>query len=192
MDDRLRLIRYLYGEETDESALARRLSEDDDLYREYERLRATKQALDDRPARQPDPAVVDQVVSDARTAAESTPSPAPSTDDRPARAPSRTWTRRLQAASAAVAVALLVGLGWWQVPGASDDPTAGPVESRALNESAPQAPTTAESQAADGERIPAWDEGDDLVRIQRSIERLQAHSTPDRWGSLQRVSQNRP
>jgi hypothetical protein len=192
MDDRLRLIRYLYGEETDASALARRLSEDDDLYREYERLRATKQALDDRPARQPDPAVVDQVVNDARTAAESTPSSAPPTDDRPARAPSRTWTRRLQAASAAVAVALLVGLGWWQVPGASDDPAGGTVETRALNESAPQAPATAESQAADGERMPAWDEGDDLVRIQRNIERLQAHSTPDRWGSLQRVSQNRP
>ncbi len=53
MDDRLRLIRYLYDEEVDESALARRLSDDPDLYREYEELAATKRALDDRPARRP-------------------------------------------------------------------------------------------------------------------------------------------
>jgi len=117
MDDRLRLIRYLYGEETDESALVRRLSEDEDLYREYEGLRATKHALDDRPARRPDPGVVDQVVNEARAAAQSTPSPAPPADDRPARAPSRTWTRRLQAAGAALALGLLVGIGWWQGPG---------------------------------------------------------------------------
>ncbi|WP_240333499.1 hypothetical protein [Salinibacter ruber] len=86
MDDRLRLIRYLYDEEVDESALARRLSDDPDLYREYEELAATKRALDDRPARRPDAAVVDQVVDQARTAA-------PPSEDRPARAPSHAWAR---------------------------------------------------------------------------------------------------
>lgn len=188
MDDRLRLIRYLYDEETDESTLARRLSEDEDLYREYERLRATKRALDDRPARQPDPGVVDQVVNEAQTASASTPSSAPPTDDRPARAPTRTWTHRLQTVGAALALTVLIGIGWWQGPGASDEAVTDAATPGALDGTAQQAPAAADSRTADAEAIPAWDEGEELVRIQRSIDRLQAHSTPDRWGSLQRTS----
>ncbi len=98
MDDRLRLIRYLYDEEVDESALARRLSDDPDLYREYEELAATKRAW------------------------------------------STTWS------------------------------------------------TTAQTRSSDADAIPAWDDGEELIRIQRRIDRLQARSAPDRWGSLQRVS----
>lgn len=191
MDDRLRLIRYLYDEETDASTLARRLSEDEDLYREYERLRATKQALDDRPARRPDPSVVDQVVNEARTASEAAPSSAPPADDRPARAPSRSWTHRLQTVGAALALMVLIGIGWWQGPGAADEPVADGATPGALDKTQ-QAPTAAESRTADAEAVPAWDEGEDLIRIQRSIDRLQAHSTPDRWGTLQRASQPRP
>ncbi|MFB6099061.1 MAG: hypothetical protein ABEK84_08130, partial [Salinibacter sp.] len=77
MDDRLRLIQYLYDdEEVDDPAFTRRLTEDEALYREYERLRTTKEELDDRPARRPDPVVVDQVMDRACTAAQkpSTPS----------------------------------------------------------------------------------------------------------------------
>lgn len=185
MDDRLRLIRYLYGEEVDESALVRRLSEDEDLYREYERLSATKRTLDDRPTRQPDPAVVDQVVDEAHTAAQSAVSPA---EDRPARAPSSPWTRRLQTVSAALALLLLIGLGWWQGPGAPDDPVAESATPSALERAPQQAPTTAETRTTDAEAIPAWDDGEELIRIQRRINRLRARSAPDRWGSLQRVS----
>jgi len=186
MDDRLRLIRYLYDEEVDESALARRLSDDKALYREYEELAATKRALDDRPARQPDAAVVDQVVDDARTAARS---PAAPTEDRPARAPSHAWTRRLQPASAALALLLVIGLGWWQGGGMSDGPVADSVTPGAIDASAQQAPATAaETQTRDADAVPAWDDGDELIRIQRRIDRLQARSAPDRWGSLQRVS----
>jgi len=186
MDDRLRLIQYLYGEEVDESALARRLFEDEDLCREYERLSATKRTLDDRPARQPDPAVVDQVVNKARTAAQSSGSP---TEDRPARAPSRPWTRRLQTVSAGLALVLLIGLGWWQGGGMVDDPVAESANSNALSGPPQQAPTTADTRPSDADAIPAWDDGEELIRIQRRIERLQARSAPDRWGSLQRVSQ---
>lgn len=186
MHDRLRLIRYLYGEEEDESALVRRLSEDEGLYREYERLAATKRTLDDRPARQPDPAVVDQVVNTARAAAESS---APPTDDRPARAPSHPWTRRLQTASAAFAVVLLIGLGWWQGGGTTGDPVAESARPSGMNGAAQQTPSTVETRAADAEGIPAWDDGEELIRIQRRIDRLQSRSAPDQWGSLQRVSQ---
>ncbi|WP_263785658.1 hypothetical protein [Salinibacter grassmerensis] len=187
MDDRLRLIRYLYDEEVDESALARRLSGDEDLYREYEELAATKRALDDRPARQPDAAVVDQVVDEARTAAQSA---APPTEDRPARAPSHSWTRRLQPASAALALLLVIGLGWWQGGGTSGGPVADSATPGApQDEGTPQrAPATAETQTRDADAIPAWDDGEELIRIQRRIDRLQARSAPDRWGSLQRVS----
>ena len=185
MDDRLRLIRYLYDEEVDESALARRLSDDPDLYREYEELAATKRALDDRPARQPDAAVVDQVVNEARTAA---PPAAPPSEDRPARAPSHAWTRRLQPASAALALLLVIGLGWWQGGGTSDGPVADSATPGAIDGTSQQAPATAESQTRGADAVPAWDDGEELIRIQRRIDRLQARSAPDRWGSLQRVS----
>jgi hypothetical protein len=42
------------------------------------------------------------------------------------------------------------------------------------------------------EQVPAWDDSDELVRIHRRIEQLRAHSTPDRWGTLQRVDRSRP
>ena len=185
MDDRLRLIRYLYGEDEDASTLARRLSEDEDLYREYERLRDTKRALDDRPARRPDPAVVDQVVDDARAAAQSS---APSTADRPARAPAHSWNRRLQTVGAGLALLLLIGLGWWQGAGAPDNPVADSATPGVLEGTSRQAPTTANTRPTDADAIPAWDDGEELIRIQRRIDRLQARSTPDRWGSLQRAS----
>jgi hypothetical protein len=165
MDDRLRLIRYLYDEEVDESALARRLSDDPDLYREYEELAATKRALDDRPARRPDAAV-----------------------DRPARAPSHAWARRLQPAGAALALLLVIGLGWWQGDGTSDGPAADAAAPGAIDGAPRQAPTTAQTRSSGADAIPAWDDGEELIRIQRRIDRLQARSAPDRWGSLQRVS----
>ncbi|WP_233993465.1 hypothetical protein [Salinibacter altiplanensis] len=188
MDDRLHLIRYLYGEEEDESALARRLSGDEDLYREYEELAATKRALDDRPARRPDAAVVDQVVDEAREAAHSSgPRSTSPAEDRPARSPSRPWTRRLQTAGAALALLMVIGLGWWQGGGRSDGPVADSATPGALDEPARQAPTAAETRTSNADDVPAWDDGEELVRIQRRIDRLQARSAPDRWGALQRV-----
>ena len=185
MDDRLRLIQYLYDEEVDDPAFARRLTEDEALFREYERLRAAKDDLDDRPARRPDPAVVDQVVHRARTAAQES---SRSTGDRPPRRPSPTWTGRLQTASAALAFVLLIGLGWWQEGGFVEDPVAG-----ASPETAQQTtPAAVDSREAHGRAIPAWDDSDELVRIQRRIEQLQAHSGPDSWGTLQPVSRTHP
>lgn len=188
MDDTLRLIQYLYDEDIDDAAIARRLSEDEDLYREYERLRATKKRLDERPSRRPDSAVVDRVVEEARSATQAD-SPSPRRNgDRSARPPSRTWSHRLQTASAALALLLLAGLGWWQLPTTSDTSTA--VSSAETAQRTPPAP--AETRDGRAGRVPAWDDSDELVRIHRRIERLRTQSTPDRWGTLQRVDRSRP
>jgi hypothetical protein len=187
MDDPLRLIQYLYDEEVDDPTFARRLTEDETLYREYERLRATKEDLDNRSSRRPDPAVVDQVVDQARTAAqESTASPS-SPNDRPPRRPFPTWTRRLQTVSAGLALVLLVGLGWWREGGLVGDPMEG------SSESAQQAPpTVVEGREQDEQSIPTWDDSDELVRIHRRLEQIQTHSASNAWGALQSASRTRP
>jgi hypothetical protein len=192
MDDPLRLIQYLYGEDEDESTVARRLSEDEALYREYERLRETKERLDDRPARRPDPAVVDEVVDTARAAAQSS-SPTPRPDeDRPARPPTRSWTRRLQMVGTALALGLFVGVGWWQLPETVDESTAVSAPDGLAPTASQSAPATTEERRGSTDAVPAWDDSDDLVRINRRIERLQTQSGSDSWGTLQSVDRRRP
>lgn len=200
MDDRLRLIQYLYEEDGDETTLPRRLSEDETLRREYERLQETKAHLDRRPSSRPDPAVVDRVVAAARTAARD-PSDSPhAAEDRPARPPARPWRLRLQAASATLALLLVVGLGWWQRPGATEEApsttaaedTRGTALDGARGEAQSGTPSALGGGALEAEAVPAWDDRDELVRIHRRIERLQARSAPDGWGGLQTVSQSGP
>lgn len=178
MDDTLRLIQYLYGEDVGDPSLVRRLSEDEDLRREFERLRATKAELDRRSSKQPDPAVVDRVVDAAGEAAEG----APTAADRPARAPSRSWTRRLRGISAALALLLVVGLGWWQLDGAAPG-DAGSQSAQGVT----QAASTEEADA-----VPDWDDSDELVRLHHRIERVRARSTSDWGGGLQTVNRSRP
>ncbi len=194
MDDRLRLLQYLYDEDVDEASIARHLAEDEELFREYQRLREAKRQLDECSSRRPDPAVVDQVVDTARAAAQAPDSASPAVkegeNDRPPRAPGRSWTDRLHTASAALAVLLLVGFGWWQGGGVPD--LSGASAPDALAERARPAGAAAEpgtrAEAVPAEAVPAWDDSDEVVRIHRRIERLQAHSAPGRWGStLQRV-----
>lgn len=183
MDDRLRLLMYLYDEEVDEASLARRLAEDESLFREYRRLREAKAQLDARPAARPDPAVVDQVVETARAATEApkepTEPPATPHASRTARPPQRSWTGRLQATGAALAVVLLVGLGWWHGRSGADAPA--PAASAGRSAAEPRAAFSKE--VAPSAAVPAWDDREELVRIHRRIERLRAHSRPDRWGS---------
>ncbi|MFB6249337.1 MAG: hypothetical protein ABEL97_12285 [Salinibacter sp.] len=197
MNDSLRLIQSLYGEDVGDPDFARRVAEDETLRRERERLRQAKDALDRRSPASPDPKVVDRVVAQAEAAA-SEPSgraadrPAPDrpAPDRPARTPDRAWTCRLQGAAAALLVVLVVGFGWWQLrPSgpAPPGPTAG--------ESARQGP---QSAAADGAQamsddMPEWNDHDDVVRLHRRVERLQSRSRSDTWGTdLQAVDQAQP
>jgi len=173
MNDTLRLVQYLYDEADAPAVVERRLMDDVDLRREYRELRATKEVLDEQPARSPDAAVVDRVVARAGAAANQAESPASPTEaapDRPARTPARDWTRRLQGASAALAMVLLIGLGVWALPGGTaTQPAGAPADNVA--DAAPSAdadgPATRSAQA-----LPDWDSRDELVRLNRRIERL--------------------
>lgn len=181
MDDTLRLLQYLYGEDVDDPSFVRRLAADDELRREYEQLKDTKEKLDRRPSPQPDPAVVDRVVDAAAGAA--TRSPAA---DRPPRSPSRSWTRRLQGASAMLVVLLAVGLGWWQLDGLA------PGEwGQQANESGPSA-ASVETVGEEAEGVPKWDDSDELVRLHRRIEHVRARSASEWKGTIQSVDQTQP
>jgi negative regulator of sigma E activity len=189
MDDSLRIIQYLYGEEIDDPDFARRVADDEDLRREFDRLQETKDVLDRRSAPSPDPDVVDRVVDRAAEAAHEKDASGPA-PDRAARAPDRSWTRRLQNAGAALALLAALGIGWWYMPG--DGPTA----ETATGEAAAQrtAPASASSgQAQDGDALPAWDDSDEVVRLHRRLELLQTQSRSDAWGGdVQPASRDRP
>jgi hypothetical protein len=184
MDDSLRIIQYLYGEEVDDPDFARRVADDEDLRREFDRLQETKDALDRRSSPSPDSSVVDQVVDRAADAAPSTPSPTRASDRAP-RSPTRNWTRRLQNAGAGLALVLAVGLGWWYMP-KTDAP---PESSAQQTESA----TAASESGQDAEELPEWDDRDEVVRLHRRIEQLQTQSRSDAWtGNPQPATQTRP
>lgn len=190
MNDTNRLIRYLYGEENDPS-LARRVAEDETLRREYEELRAVKDALDQRSSPSPARGVVDGIVERAGKAAQSS---GRSGDDRAERAPSRgprrpsrTWTRRARSLTATVALVLLMGLVWWGL----SDTTA--LTDSLTTESQPASAAESTPEQAGGDAIPAWDDREDVVRLHRRIEHLQTRSRADAWeADVQSVDQTRP
>lgn len=192
MNDRLRLIQYLYDEDDAAAAPERWRGEDASLSREYEALRETKEALDRRPARSPDPEVIDRVVARAEAAAQSASEPAAPTDrspaaDRPPRAGEARRMRRLRGVSAAIAVLLMAGIGWWAVSGTvgGDGPAPGSVVNATTQ-------PAAEGASGDEQAIPAWDDRDEFVRLHSRIERLQTQSQIETWdGRLQPV-QSRP
>lgn len=189
MDDALRIIQHLYGEEVDDPTFDRRVAEEESLRREYERLRATKDALDRRSPRTPDPDVVDHIVDRAAEAAQpdGATEPAP---DRGARAPSRTRTQRLQRVSAALAFALLVGLGWWALP--QDAGFLGTATSESTDP-ATESATASPEEVQEAQALPEWDDRDEVVRLHRRIEHLQTQSRSDAWsGDPQTVGQTQP
>lgn len=188
MDDTLRLIRYLYGEENDDSGLERRLVEDDSLRDEFDRLRETKEHLDRRRPQRPDSEIVDRVVEHARAAAASGASRRDRAPDREPQAPRRSWNRRLQAVAAALALLLAVGVGWWRLPADEASPNA----TTEATSSQGAATSTSNERAGNPEDVPAWDDREELIRIHRDIERLQARSGPNEWGTLQTVGQSQP
>lgn len=179
MDDRLRLLQYLYGEDVDDPSFPRRMTADDELRREYERLQATKEELDQRSSPRPDPAVVDRVVDAAAEA-----STRAREGDRAPRSPSRSWNRRLQGASALVAVLLIVGLGWWQLD-LSAPGGAGP-------EALEQGASAASVEDVDESAVPEWDDSDELIRLHRRIEHVRARSASGWGGTIQTIDQGQP
>ena len=194
MDDTLRLIQHLYGEDVDDPAFVRRLREDEALRREYEELQDTKAALDRRASPSPDADVVDAVVDHAREAAGSdeteTREPAP---DRAARAPEHQHRRRLQGVSAVLALLLVAGVGWWQFQTPASAP-AGATANAPTAQSTNVAPTGGEPDVTASDDMPEWDDRDEVVRLHRRIEMLHTQNHSDGWGggSLQAVDRTGP
>ncbi len=126
MDETLRIVHHLYGEDTDPADL-RRLLEDEALRQEYEALSEVKFHLDHRKRARPDAQVIDRIVAAAATPQHSaTPHKRHDRAARPGRATRR--FRAIGAVSAVLAVVLAVGIGLDQfqsfIPNASQTDTA--------------------------------------------------------------------
>jgi hypothetical protein len=185
MDDTLRIIRYLYGEDDAPADVERRLAEDDDLRAEYKALHEVKQHLDERSPQRPDAAVIDQITQKAAEAASAqrtaTPAKSAGSERRASREPTRSAAgqRRRWGIAAAAALALVVVVGIWQYP--LDQDLNAVLESAPLAADQVQAPSSEAS--ASQSALPAWDEADDVVRLHRHIETLQVRSRPGAWDS---------
>ncbi len=109
MDETLRIVHHLYGEDTDPADL-RRLLEDEALRQEYEALSEVKFHLDHRKRARPDAQVIDRIVAAAATPQHrATPHQRHDRAARPGRATRR--FRAIGAVSAVLAVVLAVGIG---------------------------------------------------------------------------------
>lgn len=189
MDDSLRIIQHLYGEEVDDPSFIGRFAEDEELREEYDELKQTKNALDRRSSPSPDDEVVDRIVRRAGDTASSGPDERRASD-RDARAPTRSRSRHLRGLSAAVAVVMLLGFGWWYLP-----IDTGPAGSLVGESPAPETESVpaAAGEARRADALPEWDDRDAVVRLHRRIEQLQTRSRSDAWGGdLQPASQSRP
>jgi anti-sigma-K factor RskA len=178
MNKELRLIQHLYGEDDRPEEIEQILAADDTLRDVYRRWRAVKKQLDAKPPQRPDAAVIDRVVESAGSRSEERASQR-SARKRTDRAPStrrRTPWQRVLRVTAALAVLLIgVSIGVWQWEAeeslvANSDPTAATAQDDA-----------ARMSAADERSMPEWDEADDVVRLHRYIETLQARSSTTSW-----------
>lgn len=186
MDNELRLIRYLYGEEEHPEEVERLLAADSALRAEYRRLKATKDRLDARSPQRPDAAVVDRIVAAAERSAPTR----PRTDREPVTR-SRSPQRRVLGVTSILAVVLVVvGVGVAQWDGRTFEvPT---LETLVDAQSA----TETQGEVAEEAALPEWDEpNDDVARLHHYIETLHVRSSPDSWDSpgagLQPASQVR-
>lgn len=175
MDETLRIVRHLYGEEPDPEALKRRLTEDPALAREHDELAQVKAMLDEKPPSRPDASVLDAITAAAADAAGSEPSGRPSradrepvarTDDRAQPSGSR-LSRRLQQASLVAAAVLIAALGWWQLDDTTSSTSTEPIRAQTEQQLPPAA-----------RDLPDWDEGDDVVRLHRQLQVVNARSAP--------------
>lgn len=200
MDETLRIYRHLYGEEPDADDFDRRIRETPHLARELKSMREVKAMLDEKPPQRPDVSVVDAIVAEAaRAASDHAPSPSTKTasPDRTAcdhatrnhatrnhatrdhasrdRSASQRsgLSRRLQQVGLAAALILFAAIGIWQYQTAPSTKSTTPI-SADVNQQLPPA-------ARD---LPDWDEGDDVVRLHRRLEVVNARSASlSSWSS---------
>ena len=198
MNETLRIVRHLYGEEPNADDLEQRLREDPGLAQELDEMREVKAMLDKKSSQRPDASVIDAIVAEAaratsdRTASDASGtdsladrSPEPRTprdrparerpidehsaDERPAQRRSK-FSRRLQQASLAAALILVAALGVWQFQSQPADDTSA-VRAQTDQQLERQLPPAVRD-------LPDWDEGDDVVRLHRRLEVVNARSAP--------------
>lgn len=194
MDKELRIIRHLYGEDEHPEEVSRLLASDDALRKEYHELRVVKQQLDGRGRQRPDAGVLAHITEAAAQASTEGTEGTTSRRDRPPVARQRHRRRQRIGIAAAVAVVLMVSIGLWQWPGTESGGPAQASKSESVAVATdPSSASAGESSSASGSNLPSWDEGDDVVRLYRYIETLQARSSPAHWDSaempIQSVSQ---
>jgi hypothetical protein len=138
------------------------------------------------PEMRPDAAVVDRLVSVAASRAQSR---LAASSDAPAdRAPRRSrrssrralWSTRLQQTGATLALAALLAVGWWHSPAVPDAPSAS-VSDAPTKGASSLMQRAASSTAPRTAALPAWDDTDDMVRLHRRIELVQARSASSDW-----------
>lgn len=181
MDETLRIVRHLYGEEPDADDFERRIREQPDLARELDSMREVKDLLDAKPPQRPDASVVDAIVAEAARAASDTDSSRSASPDRTDRAPSDRsasqrsgLSRRLQQAGLAAALILVAALGLWQFQSSSTSDDSATGISAEVEQQLP--PATRD--------LPEWDEGDDVVRLHQRLEVVNARSaSTSSWSS---------
>lgn len=202
MNETLRIVRHLYGEEPNADDLEQRLREDPGLAQELDEMREVKAMLDKKSSQRPDASVIDAIVAEAARTASDGPasdtrgtgsfssrtgdrSPEPRTprdrparerpidehsaDERPAQRRSK-FSRRLQQASLAAALILVAALGVWQFQSQPADDTSA-VRAQTDQQLERQLPPAVRD-------LPDWDEGDDVVRLHRRLEVVNARSAP--------------
>lgn len=185
MNETLRIVRHLYGEEPDAEDLERRVRADPSLAQELDEMREVKAMLDKKSPQRPDASVIDAIVAEAAHAASDASRTDPSGTDnasfsRADRSPEPSesrersaqrrsgLSRRLQQASLAAALILVAALGVWQFQPADD---ASPVRAQTDQQLERQLPPAVRD-------LPDWDEGDDVVRLHRRLEVVNARSAP--------------
>ncbi|NNE69626.1 MAG: hypothetical protein HKN29_04595 [Rhodothermales bacterium] len=181
MDKELQLIEHLYDEPSEDTRPLRELLEDTDLAAEYQALSRAKFALDHRQRERPPAHVINAIV---REASGLPTAPAARRD----RAPLRLFRTRRRSVTAGLAFAAVLALTimvqpWNLLPSGTSDsvatadaPTEMPAE--VLLERLPPAATPIGTRASG--TVPGWDAGDDVRRLSRRIQALQAAGI-DQW-----------
>lgn len=181
MDKKLQLIEHLYDEPSADVRPLRELLEDPELAAEYQALSGAKFALDHRVRARPPARVVNAIVREAASQAQPVPG------RRSDRAPLRLMSFKKRGfgvgLALAAALALTVMVKPWNLltPSLSPASMADAAESAAPAESLLQAlPPAAPIAGRAASGVPEWDSGDDLRRLSRRIQALQAAGV-DQW-----------
>ncbi|WP_022836442.1 hypothetical protein [Salisaeta longa] len=174
MEKELQLLPILYNETACPEALANALADDPALRARYEAMQETKAHLDAvRGQHRPAPSVVDDVV--ARAGAVARDRQAAARRARPATERARPRRHRwMRATVAATALALLLGVGWWQWE--TEAPPA------RMTASTPPAPATEAS-------LPAWDTSGEVQRLYHQAQQLERRSRAAAWAPFQPAMQ---